>query len=263
MRPEQENITESNALIAPNEVRELLARLTEQSIDAIPANESRTLEGLAVETGIPLVRLKQTLAEMREKKAFSVPPIAWVFIAFLAGLSVWMLRPSSQHALNDAPQVATTTPSTRDISGLESATGVTFGPDFGISFADTGFVPSQPLAEGLSIAVLLQDVVWGSGDHRAKAIEKPLNDRESNAMQRDIEELLAYARNSADRRHLWPPGAAHTLRVQIRTYYGSASAIADFSSSDPNPEKKAAKYATEQLAALLKQWAQMKRSDGP
>lgn len=270
MRKAERLSPEPEALVAPGEIRELVARLTEQSVDAIPAGEARTLEGVSLETGIPVARLRETLGQMRREGRFAIPPAAWAAFVALAAFGVWAVRhtPGLEPAPVSPPVVAPApAPAVEpDYSGTVALTNVTYGPDGGNLKVDPDFEPSHPLPPGVSISATVGDVLWGSGDHRADALTKPLSDGDADVVRKDIEELLEYARQAAARRRL----AAGPVNLSVNTYGGVGGSGAKM----PPPGKendaraaaearKTARAAVEALQEQLRQRAQWQRDEGP
>ena len=272
---------ETDALIAPGEVRELIARLTEQSVEAVPSYKARTLEGLALETGLPVARLRSILAEMRGRKAFTIPPAAWVGFVLLALLTDWIvLHPAPGQVpapVAAAPEIVPAP----DLSGTLSLEDVTYGPDAGLYSVVPGFEPTNPLPEGLSIAATAGNVLWGSGDHRAATIEKPFTPAMAEAIRADVVELLKYVRDDADRRRvpkspppfgtgIAKPTKDRTVTLKGYTYYGTSSEQVQLPPPGPDGDKaveraidRAADRFVESLQEQLRRWMDMRRGNGP
>jgi hypothetical protein len=287
-----QNITETAGLeadapIAPQEIRELIARLTEQSVEAVPAHEARTLEGLALETGISVNQLRDGLADLRKPKRFIVPPAAIAAFVALVGVGYWAIvhtppvdarAPAAESVT--APPVQVPVPVTPDTSGTVPLTNVTFGPDSGNYSVDTGFEPSTPLPEGVSINAQASTIMWGSGDHRAAAFDKPLSPDQEAAVRKAMEELLQYVRADAPRRHVGTPkpgtvtpgapGGTFAVQIGGMTYHGAYGGSVDL----PPPGKeydaaaaraisKAAKLFVEAMQEQLRQSGRWRRENGP
>ena len=279
MRQPQPDAPETNVLIAPGEIQELLTRLTEQTVEAVPHNQSRTLEGLAAETGIPVLRLQAELARMRGRSRLSIPPAAVAASVLMAGYAFWLINhkapePAPATVATPAPAPAAPSP---DLGGLSPLTSVTYGPDAGSEMVDTGYEPLHAVPEGLSFYALVGGVLWGAGDHRAAVIEKPLSAAEEQALRENLTELLKYVRTEATRRHLplSPPfgvGEKHAYLVSLcsNCYYGSSGTSVQLppasKADDTAAEraiKRAAKELVEQLQNSLRQRREWQRQDGP
>ena len=259
---------ETDAPIAPAEIRELIARLTEQSVDSVPAYESRTLEGLALEMGLPLARLRTAYEELHGRKAFSIPPAAWVGFAFLAFYAGWLVsHPIPGQAVVVEPLAANVPLPTVDTADTVPLTSVTYGPDGGNFAVDPGFEPSTPLPEGLSVSVSAGNLLWGAGDHHARAIVEPLTPYVEASVEADVVEMLQYVRREALRRKVVFPGGRAT--VQALTYSGSASVElplpppGEKDAAAANAIRRAAKTLVERIQAQIRSRAEMYRDQGP
>lgn len=275
---------EAGATIAPREIRELIARLTEQSVEAVPAHEARTLEGLAIETGISVTRLRDGLAEMRKPKRVVVPPAAIAAFIALIGVGYWAIKhtpPMNGAAQAQPPSViAPVTPVVEtpvaDLTNTVPLSMVTFGPDAGDIMVDRGFEPTHLPPDGLSVNVQSGKMMWGSGDHRATAIDRPLTPDQEKAAREAIEELLRYVREDAPRRHLGTPvttpGAPGSFMVQLggQSYHGSYGQSVTLpppgKENDPAAEKaihSAAKHLIQNIQNQLQQTMRWERESGP
>ena len=259
---------ETDAPIAPAEIRELIARLTEQSVDSVPAYEARTLEGLALEMGLPLARLRTVYEELHGRKAFSIPPAAWVGFALLAFYAGWLVsHPIPGQAVLVEPPAATVPLSSVDTADTVPLTSVTYGPEGGNLVVDPGFEPSMPLPEGLSLSVTAGEILWGAGDHHARALVEPLTPEEARSVEADVAELLAYVRREAPRRKVALPGGRVT--VQAMMYSGSASVDlplpppGERDAAAANAIRRAAKGLVEKIQTQIRSRAEMYRDQGP
>jgi hypothetical protein len=273
LRQPEEDAPLTTAVIAPDEIQELIARLTERSVEGVPYHEARTLEGLAVETGIPVGRLQDELTRMRRPR-IHVPPLAVAATLLMGGYAYWLLKPKGAPP---APAVAAPAPAavTPDLSGLVPLSSVTYGPDSGPEMADPGFEPSKPMPEGLSVWATSGGVLWGAGDHRAAVIDKKLPPDVEAAVKDDIIELLKYARADAARRHL-PLVKGRDRRdgfpvnLTDACYYG----VGGTSASIPPPGKendqaaerainRAARELLDRLKERIRQQSEWNRDSGP
>jgi hypothetical protein len=278
VRQPQPDAAEANALIAPGEIQELVARITEQRVEGVPMHQSRTLEGLAVETGIPYLRLQAELAQMRARPRFSFPPAALAAGVLMAGYAYWIVNHKEPDPVA-APTLVATAPAApnADLSGLSPLTAVTYGPDVGPEMVDTSFEPSHPVPDGLSFYATTGGVLWGAGDHRAKVIDKPLSAEGEEALLENVGELLRYVRRDAARRHL-PLGSpyasnakeSYVVTLQSNSYYGSGGSSvhlpppgADNDAAAERAIKRAAKGLVTQIQTSIRQWRQSKRDQGP
>jgi hypothetical protein len=251
--------------------------LTEQTVEAVPHNQSRTLEGLAAETGIPVLRLQAELAQMRGRPRLSIPPAAMVAGVLMAGYAFWLVNhkpPEPVPAPVVAPAPVAPSP---DLSGLSPLTAVTYGPDAGPEMVDTGYEPVHAVPEGLSFYASTGGVLWGAGDHRSAVIDKPLSAAEEGALRENVTELLKYVRSEASRRHLpLSPASvgggtpAYLVSLLSNSYYGSSGSSVQLPPpSKANDEaaeraiKRAAKQLVTQLQENLRQRRQLARMEGP
>lgn len=159
-------------------------------------------------------------------------------------------------------------------------TSVTYGPDSGSFSVDPNFQPSTPLPDGLSINATAQPIMWGSGDHRATALDKPLTPDQEDAVRKGMEEMLRYIREDAPRRHVGNPAPKSitpatpdgTFPVQLggMTYHGGYGGMVSL----PLPGKggdaaadrairKAAKDFVDQMQQQLRQTERWRRENGP
>ena len=259
---------ETDAPIAPAEIRELIARLTEQSVESVPAYESRTLEGLALEMGLPLARLRMVYEELHGRRAFSIPPAAWVGFALLAFYAGWLVsHPIPGQAVLVEPPAATVPMPTVDLRDTVPLSSVTYGPDGGNLSVDPNFEPSTPLPEGLSLSVTAGEILWGAGDHHARALVEPLTPEDERSVEADVVELLKYVRREAARRKVAFPGGRAT--VQAFTYFGSASVDLPLpppgkgDAAAANAIRRAAKGLVERIQTQIRSRMQMYQDQGP
>ena len=260
--------SEPEALIAPGEIRELVARLTAQSVESIPAGEARSLEGVAFETGIPVARLRETLEAIRREERLKVPPAAWVAFALLGGLGIWAVRhtPVDPFLAPAAPPVVKPVPVEPDLSGTVPLTQVTYGPDGGDLRVDPGFEPTKPLPEGISVYASIGKLLWGSGDFHVRAIDGPLSPKDATRVREVVEELLRYVRRDAPRRRL--PLDERGIEVQANSYGGFGTARSSWSPSEAGggfaaSDRRAALTLVDSLQARLRWQSGARRQDGP
>lgn len=268
---------QTDVLIAPTEIDELLTRLAEQSFEGTPHHQARTLEGLAAETGIPVIRLQAELARMRGRPRVSVPPFAIACVALIGGYGYWVLN---QRQPEPAPSVQQTEPARveePDREGLVSLESVTYGPDFGVEKVDPGFQPLHPLPKGLSFAASTGGVLWGTGDHRATVIQKSFSDEEKADLQKTAMELLRHVRAEAARRHLPMTkefDRSHLMGFPVilssQSYYGQSQASVSLpppgskdDDASENRIRQAAKQLVDQLIANIRQRLEFDRMQGP
>ena len=269
MRPQD---PDPRAVVAPGEIREIVARLARQSVESVPVHEARTLEALALETGIPLASLRETLAEMRRKGRFRVPPAAWLGFAFLGLFAYWVVGHPPPGAMPPAPAVAPPPkPPEPDLGDTVDLTRVTYGPDAGGYHVDTGFVPATMLPEGISVSATVGMVLWGSGDHRARALDGALKPDEAEAVRKNAAELLRYVRGDASRRRLWAAQESdHLIMLQSYTYSGGGGASVRLplpgASKDAEAEaaiRIAVDRFVESIQQSLRQQEKWRREQGP
>ncbi|HTQ09897.1 MAG TPA: hypothetical protein VMI31_07490 [Fimbriimonadaceae bacterium] len=185
-------------LIAPHEMRELLSRLTESSVESIRPSEPRTLAGIALDTGIPIEKLQELLLEIRGRKHSHWPLIAMAAVLILAALWIATRRSATVPAAS-APVART---ATIDEEGLVALSAVRYGPSEGPLRVDPGFSPPKPLPAGIAIAAQIGPVVWGAGDRYGQALHTSPSATQTRSIQSDIEALIAHARLHASRRRL-------------------------------------------------------------
>lgn len=263
------------AVVAPGEIRELVARLTQQSVEAVPAHEARTLEALALETGIPLANLRVTLAEMRRKGHFTVPLGGWLGFAFLGLFAYWVINHPPPGAAPAMPTVVAPAPVPKapevDYSDTTALTNVTYGPDGGAYKVDTGFVPITALPDGISVTAVVGQMLWGSGDHRAKAVDGALKPDEETAVRKNAAELLRYVRSDAARRHLATDGTSGSpAMLEAYTYSGTSGASVRLplpgATRDAEAEAAIRRAVDQFVGAIqqsLRQQAKWRREQGP
>lgn len=277
-RPES---LEADALIAPAEIRELIARLTEQSVEAVPFYEARTLEGLALETGFSVARLRSMLAEVRGRKAFTIPPTARAAFVLLALLTAWIVlhpAPAMVMAPDLSAPVAVSSP---DLSGTVSLANVTYGPAAGDYAVVPNFEPRNALPKGLSIVAVVRNVLWGSGDHRAAVIQRPFTSASAETIRANVVELLEYVRDDAGRRKIptdqyssgevvGTPTEQSTVTLYSYTYYYPDIMEVQLPPPDPGHDKaaaqaieRAAKLFAERIQARLKRELDLRGENGP
>jgi hypothetical protein len=194
--------TDSVKLIAPHEVRELVMRLNERSVEGMRFDEPRTLAGLALETGIPTERLRETLRKIQGKGRVRGLWFAAVGGVTLVGGAIGFL-----YFRRTEPMVATTPivvrPAPSDPAivamqpGLVPATQVPYGPISGNVYVDPSFVPPHPIPPGLGITVTIGNVMWGAGNPHADSITKPFDSAQLKRLREDIVAMLEYARSHA------------------------------------------------------------------
>lgn len=221
--------------VEPHEVRELLSRLTETSIEQTGVREARTLEGLSLNTGVPLGYLRRELDRLRGRRRDFRPAVAAILAIGIAVTGWVATRPapvSQTTPLSPTVPVAVSS-AEAEKRGLVDLKSVTYGPDSGNVLVDPNFEPSQPVQPGLGISGQVADVLWGSGDPRADVLRTPLNDAEQARLESSLTELVEYIRRDATRRRL-PSipivespglvfrGEGHVIHLSIRTYYGSS-----------------------------------------
>lgn len=216
--------TEAETPVAPHEVRELLTRLNEGSVEALPPSETRTLGGLAVETGIPIDRLQEELDSVRGRRPAKpkpwLAPVALLAISLGIGGWLWtatLPKPAPPLPMETLP-AKTPELSNRGLVGLDQ---VTYGPDSGSYRVEPNFAPSQELPPGLSIAADVKGVVWGAGDHRAAVLTDPLSDAQAAQLTRSLEELLGHVRKRADKRGI--PLDKSTMSASPDAFYDDAA----------------------------------------
>lgn len=225
---------ESEGLIAPAEMRELLTRLTEHSIEGIRPSEARTVAGLALETGIPAERIREALGQMRTKPATRWPVFAAGAFAVLA-LATWLIvhrtspepnPPAVVPSVVAKPQIVT--------AGLVDLKDVSYGPDQGPFRVDPSFEPPVELPSGISISASVDKVLWGAGDRRGEALSGALTKVSEDHLRRDLVELLKFVRMRAAKRNLplkTTPGdyryhgdsPGYVVDLSIETFSGNAS----------------------------------------
>jgi hypothetical protein len=194
--------TEPEVLVAPQEIHELLSRLTEYRVDSLAIDVPRTLAGLAANTGIPVSRLQAELDAMRGKKKVprfwhaAAPLFAIILVAAIAVAAKPKPSPAAP------PPVEVIAPVGANLEGLVSLTQVTYGPDNGSQLVDPTFEPSVEMPKGVSAYVTTSNVLWGAGDRLAKALHAPLSSGDEAALRTILSEMLAKERQEATRRKL-------------------------------------------------------------
>lgn len=262
--------TEEETPVAPHEVRELLARLNEGSVEALPPSETRTLGGLAVETGIPIDRLQDELYSVRGQRPKK--PMPWLapaaLLAVTLGIGGWLWSATIPKEIPLPPALTTPIvplPSDRGLVGLDS---VTYGPDGGQYKVEPTFQPTEAIKPGLSISADIRGVLWGAGDHRAATVREPLTDKEEAQLARSIEELLRHVRNRAAKREIPPgkpmalgdpeflyEGAAHSVTIYIQAYQGSGMTQVPIPpvGADDEDFKRLSKAAAKRVTRMFQQ----------
>ena len=274
-----ETTSQSETLIAPHEVRELVARLSQATVESRTVDDSGTLEGLAVSTGIPVARLREELDAMRGRRKSVLPALGSVAacMAILGATYFAWPRPKPQVAPTQPPVLA---PVDIKKAGLVQLTDVTYGPDRGSVLVDPSFEPTKPLPEGVSVSAQTGEVLWGAGDHRARAIQQSLSDADTVALKAGLAELLEYARERASKRGLPTSkglmgvgtpysGEGYSFMVSILTYYGACGSQVQLPvpGVDEADAKRAIRQgvdkAVEQLQHQLKTFERMHEDQGP
>ncbi len=197
-----------DSLIAPHEVRELLARLTDQTIESIGPQETRTVAGLALQTGVPVDTLRRALADLRGRNTPSVIGVRVVVALACVALTVLLARrmrepvpqPQAQLPPVQVPRPAPAVRPQINLSGLVPLNEVPYGPVAGNAEAEPTFHPSKVLPDGLSISATVEPVFWGAGDASTSAIQSPLSNRQLAELRVDLKELLHHVRQRAARR---------------------------------------------------------------
>jgi len=196
----------NDTLVAPQEIRDLLARLTEYRVESVPIDEPRTLAGLAANTGIPVSRLEAALREVRgeKRRVRPEPVIAGVLGgALILALVASQLRsqPAVAAPIYAPPTIVSTTLTTGQ-QGLVPLTNVTYGPDSGSYQVDPTFEPSVPPPSGIGYYASVDNILWGAGDRLKVARHSSLTDSEMHDLRAGLTELLAKAREDATRRKM-------------------------------------------------------------
>jgi hypothetical protein len=230
--------TEAETRVAPHEIRELLTRLNEGSVEALPPSETRTLGGLAVETGISIDRLQNELDTMRGRRVKR--PLPWLapaaLLAVTLGIGGWLWTATVPKTVPYEPAVpisVTTTPISD--RGLVDLASVTYGPDGGRFKVEPTFMPSESMMPGISISAEVKGVLWGAGDHQAKALREPLTKAQEAKLGASVEELLRHVRKRAGKRgipigdpsvygdaEMLYEGKAHLINLYVLMYNGTA-----------------------------------------
>lgn len=230
--------TETETRVAPHEVRELLLRLNEGSVESLPPSETRTLGGLAVETGIPIDRLQDELHSMRGRRPAKpmpwLPPVA--LLAVTIGIGGWLWSATAPKKIPMGPITSTPVMQIPSDRGLVNLDSVTYGPDSGLFKVEPTFQPTEKIKPGLSISAEVKGILWGAGDHRAAALRELLTKSEEAKLTQSIEELLRHVRKRAGKRdiplgpdstfsnpQLLYEGKAYTVNLYINSYNGTAS----------------------------------------
>lgn len=215
--------SEAETPVAPHEVRELLTRLNEGLVEAVAPREARTLSGLAVETGVPIDRLKRELDSVRGRRTFQPRP--WLapaaLLAVTLGIGGWLWTatlPKSEAVVR--PEVSQPVAPVSD-RGLVPLNTVTYGPDSGHYRVEPTFQPTTSIKSGLSVSAEVSGVLWGAGDHRAEVLRDPLTAKEEDDLTQSIEELLSHVRNRATKRGI-PTGPAATMGDPETLFEGPA-----------------------------------------
>lgn len=229
--------TEEDTPVAPQEVRELLARLNEASLDVSSHGEkTRTLGSLAVETGIPVSRLRQELQSVRGDRHAN-PIRRWgraVLITLVLGAGGWLWTTLESKEGLGGLSIANPFGALASGQGLVAMDTVRFGPDQGQYQVEPSFQAPKTIKPGLSIAAEVQGVMWGMGDHRAQNLREPLTEAEEADLIRSLESLLRHVRNRAEKRGMAPAvwvyggnpelayeGKAYTVTLFLQAYQSS------------------------------------------
>lgn len=258
----------SDTPVAPHEVRELLTRLTESSVESVRVDEARTLGGLALETGLPIETLTAALGELRGRtRTRSLPPlVAGIILAATVGASWWALQTTAPKPAPPLVQQLPATPEVvADYAGLVPASAATFATNRPISdMADTTFEPSVALPKGLSIAASTANVVWGFGDAHNWVYRNQLDAKDEQSLRKALDELIDFAIKDAERRSL--PGSPlpfnhgpnarqmRSIQVVINSYYGVTNGMLEVpvSGADPKATATAKRKAVDESVKTLR-----------
>lgn len=275
----------NDTLVAPQEIRDLLARLTEYRVESVPIDQPRTLAGLAANTGIPVSRLEAALREVRgeKRRVRPEPVIAGVLGgALLLAVVVSQLRGQPAVAapayISSAPVAQA--PST-DRQNLVPLTSVTYGPDSGNFQVDPTFEPSVPPPSGIGYYAVVDNILWGAGDRLKVARHSALSDSELHDLRIGLAELLTKAREDATRRKVAvSPGSfaeptlsfngeGFSTQLRIDSYNGSEGVsmrLPPIGSNDKDAQrviKRAVDRVTKNLQASLTWQSKVSRPQGP
>ncbi len=246
--------TESEAMIAPQEMKELLTRLTESQLEGVKVDEPRTLAGLALETGVPLDQLRKNLEDLRtgpRKKTRRI--VGFVAVALTLSVGFAFLFQPFQPA--EAVIPANVPPSFSAVStdGLLPLNRVTYGPDAGSIWVDPKFEPSAPVQSGISISAQVGNVLWGVGDSRSALITKSLDEKSLAQLKLQLRELLRYVRNHAGER-VSTNAHTYSVGIDIRLGEGDSQTVITLPFPDHQYDKDAdwlIKKASEDMATQL------------
>lgn len=263
-------VTEAETPVAPHEVRELLTRLNEGSVEATAPSDTRTLSGLAVETGIPIDRLQRELDSVRGRRAPKPKP--WLapmaLLAVTLGIGGWLWTATLPKPVVEAPPQTPPLMVPASDRGLVPLTTVTYGPDSGQHRVEPTFQPTASMKPGLSVSAQVGGVLWGAGDHRAEVLREPLNAKEEAELTQTVEELLRHVRNRATKRgiptepsgvHGDPEtlfeGPAYMVNLYMLSYSGSAMSSIPLppAGADDEDFKRLSKVAAKRAVAQLQQ----------
>jgi len=193
--------SDAGVLIAPQEVRELIARLTEHSVEGIPFDEPRTLTGLSLETGIPVEKLRSTLQKMqgKDRRRMIVTGVAGGAICLIAMTIALRSRPKESVVVLPQPEVQQVSPIVLPPyrPGLVSIKTVTYGPDNTDSMVDPTFAPPHTMPPGLSLSLTVDGVLWGAGDPRSGTLLHTLSADQVQELRENIIAVLQYSRSKA------------------------------------------------------------------
>lgn len=209
---EQLQESAQEALIAPHEVSELLARLTEETTEGIRANEPRTLAGLALETGLPIDRLRSALEEIRGRTRRRWLPWTITAAVFaIAAFAAFRTLPPAAVVPVQVVQAPAPVVSTISKAGLVPLSQVSYGPAYGSELVEDTFYAPAKVPEGISLSASVEGVLWGAGNARSTALTHPLDAKSESALRKDLTELLDFVRVRASKRGL-----------PLETLYGTA-----------------------------------------
>lgn len=194
--------TDGGILVAPHEVRELIVRLTEQSVEGIRFDEPRTLAGLSIQTGVSVDQLRKTLRKIQSRDRRR--PIWLAISAVLVVIAVrvlWARSPTTHVSVRATKQEPIQSdqpllqPTRRE--GLAPVAQVTYGPEAGDFLVDPTFSPLHMLPEGLGISLEIHEILWGAGNPRSGTLHGPLSASVEKGLREDLLSLLQYARRRA------------------------------------------------------------------
>ena len=269
-------VTESETPVAPHEVRELLTRLNEESAEGITQSESRTLGGLAVETGIPVDRLRKELNSVRGLR--EIRPLPWlppaILLAATLGIGGWLWSTTKPKVVEPLASVSAPAPATISDRGMVGPEAVTYGPDNMVYKVDPTFSPTHEVMPGVSISAQFQSVLWGAGDHNAKALKDPLTKAQEKRLEDTIVELLKHARQRIAKYGVAPgptvgtadpagsyAGMGHNIDLRILSYQGTAMSNVPLPplGTDDDDFKRLARVAAKSAVAGLRRRIELER----